>query len=956
MLKKGALALALLTALYAVAGFFILPAWLRPVMEEKLSLALNRKVTIGELTVNPFALSVAVRGFTMREKGGAATFVSFDELSLNAQARSIFKGGPVVREITLTGPRVALTRLDAKRYNFSDLLEKKRPAAEEKPKKPLRFSVGNIVVKNGTVLFRDEVAKTSHTADRIDLSIPFISNLDEFLDVYVQPRFSARVNGTTFTLAGESKPFKDSLETSLALDLEGISLPFYLGYLPEGLKLGVTSGTIDLKTRLSYVQYKSRKPNLTVVGNLAVHNLSLRDRAGEPLLDLPETRLALAPSPVLDRLAHVSSLEFESPGLSVTRDASGTLNLASLSGPEKKPPEDEQKPPFVVKLDRVSLADGRVLFTDASKEGPVRLALGGIKLEARGLSTGPGSRGSFELSSKINDRCTLGASATLGLKPLDCEAKLDLAGFEPAWVQPYFTDKVRILLTRGSCTLAGTLKVSKDTSLKPRVAFSGKAALSDFVSLDKATSEDFLRCRALSLNSMKLGLNPGFVDIGTVAVRGLSSRVIVARDGTLNVTSVVKKGGKPKKTAPGPGGGKKTFEKIAIGQVVVDGARVLFVDRSVREGYSAELSRLKGTVRGISSSRSSRADVKLSGLLNRSAPVLLTGRINPFKENLYVNLHTSLTDLDLSPMTPYAGTYVGYAVDKGKLSLDLTYLIDRKNLDSQNNIFIDQFTFGQGMESPRATKLPVRFAVSLLKDARGRIDLKIPVKGRTDDPQFSVWGIVLTVLKNLVVKAATSPFALLEAMYPGASESNAVEFAYGSDDLPEGAAGKIAPLLKILADKPSLNVEVRGYADPEKDRQGLETVSFENKVKSQKLKALVRKGAKGATLRDVSLSAEEYPVYLKKAYAAEDFPKPRNFVGLAVDLPPAQMEKLMREHIEVTPGDLRLLAESRARKVQGLLAADRTVAPSRIFLIGAGNGAPSSRDGMKTSRVELTLK
>lgn len=955
MLKKGVLALALLTALYAVAGFFILPAWLRPVLEEKLSLALNRKVTMDELTVNPFALSVDVKGFTVREKGGAEPFVSFDELSLDAQARSIFKGGPVVREVTLTTPRVALTRIDAKRYNFSDLLEKKQPAAKKEHKKPLRFSVGNIVVKNGSVLFRDRVANTSHTADEINLSIPFVSNLDEFLDVYVQPRFSARVNGTTFTLAGGSKPFKDSLETSLALDLEGISLPFYLGYLPENLKLGVASGTIDLKTRLSYVQYKSRKPSLTVLGTLAVHDLSLKGKAGEPLLDLPEARLALAPSPVLDRLAHVSSIELESLGLTVTRDASGRLNLTSLSGPKKKAPEADKKSTFVVKLDRVSLTDGKVLFTDASKGAPVRLALGGIRLEARGLSTGPGSRGSFELSSKINDRCTLGASATLALKPLDCEAQLDLAGFEPAWVQPYFTDKVRVLLTRGSFALAGALKVSKEASFKPRVAFSGKAALSDFVSLDKATSDDFLRCRALTLDGVKLGLNPGLVDIGTVVVRGLSSRVIVARDGTLNVASVVK-GDKPKRTAPASRGGKSTFEKIAIGQVVVDNARVVFVDRSVRDGYSAELSRLKGTVRGISSSRRARADVKLTGLLNRSAPVLLTGRVNPFRENFYVNLHTSLTDLDLSPMTPYAGTYVGYAVDKGKLSLDLTYLIDRKNLDSQNNVFIDQFTFGRGVESPRATKLPVRFAVSLLKDARGRIDLKIPVKGRTDDPEFSVWGIVLTVLRNLVVKAATSPFALLEAMYPGASRSNAVEFAYGSADLPEGAAAKIEPLLKVLADKPSLNVEVRGYADPVNDRQGLETVVFENKVKSQKLKDLVRRGAKGATLRDVSVSAEEYPVYLKKAYAAEDFPKPRNFIGLAADLPPARMEKLMRDHIEATPGDLRLLAESRARKIQELLAADPRIAPSRLFLIGAQNAAPASRDGMKSSRVELTLK
>jgi outer membrane protein OmpA-like peptidoglycan-associated protein len=307
-------------------------------------------------------------------------------------------------------------------------------------------------------------------------------------------------------------------------------------------------------------------------------------------------------------------------------------------------------------------------------------------------------------------------------------------------------------------------------------------------------------------------------------------------------------------------------------------------------------------------------------------------------------------------MTPYSGTFLGYEVEKGKLSLDLTYNINHKDLDAKNSIFVDQFTFGKGVDSPKATKLPVRFAVALLKDAQGRIDLKIPVQGRTDDPKFSVWGIVLTVLKNLVMKAATSPFLLLDAMYPGASTASTVEFDAGRSDLPDGSDVKFATITKILEDKPALNLEIRGYADPESDRQGLAAYFFERKLKAQKLKVMLARGQKGLPLRDITITPEEYPVYLKKAYKDEEFTKPRNVLGLAVDLPPAEMEKLIKQHIEVADSDLRLLAVNRAQKVQEFLASTQKVAPSRIFIIETGGDAPGAKQGVKGSRVELMLK
>lgn len=73
-------------------------------------------------------------------------------------------------------------------------------------------------------------------------------------------------------------------------------------------------------------------------------------------------------------------------------------------------------------------------------------------------------------------------------------------------------------------------------------------------------------------------------------------------------------------------------------------------------------------------------------------------------------------------------------------------------------------------KAPAATKLPVRLAVALLKDRKGHINLDIPVSGSLDDPEFGYGRIILKIPLNLLVKAATSPFSLLGALFGGGGE------------------------------------------------------------------------------------------------------------------------------------------------------------------------------------------
>ena len=201
--------------------------------------------------------------------------------------------------------------------------------------------------------------------------------------------------------------------------------------------------------------------------------------------------------------------------------------------------------------------------------------------------------------------------------------------------------------------------------------------------------------------------------------------------------------------------------------VTLQGGAVNFSDKFIKPNYSASLVEIGGRVSGLSSEESRLADIDLRGKLENSAPLEIVGKINPLAKDLFLDLKVDFRDMDLSPLSPYSGRYAGYGIQKGKLTLNLKYHIEKGKLDSENKVFLDQFTFGDAVDSPDATKLPVRLAVALLKDRSGEIHLDLPVTGSIDDPKFSIWGVVWKIVVNLLVKAATSPFALLGAIFGG---------------------------------------------------------------------------------------------------------------------------------------------------------------------------------------------
>jgi hypothetical protein len=487
-------------------------------------------------------------------------------------------------------------------------------------------------------------------------------------------------------------------------------------------------------------------------------------------------------------------------------------------------------------------------------------------------------------------------------------------------------------------------------------AYKGQASVSDLATVDHLHTDDFIKWKSLSFNNIDCSYNPTSISIDEIGLDKLFASLIVNPDQTLNLQTILKEEEEKEEKVVSSEKDEGTSESIRIKKITLKGGRINFSDKSIDPSFSADLAEVQGAISGLSSEETKLADVLLTGKLDNYAPLAITGKINPLKEDLFVDLKVSFKDIDLSPATPYAGRYVGHTIEKGKLSLDLEYLIDKNKLDSQNDVFLDQFTFGDKVESPDAVKLPVKLAVSLLKNRRGEIDLHLPVEGHIDDPEFRVGKIIIKMVMNLLVKAATSPFALLGAVFGGGEELSVVEFDYGRFDISPESQKKLDTLTKALYERPSLRLDIEGHVDIDRDKEGLKKYLFDKKLKAQKLKETMKKGLPATSVEEITIGSDEYEKYLTKAYKAEKFKKPRNMVGLAKKLPPSEMAGLILEHIEVRDDDLRLLALQRAQRVKDYMLRSGKIEAERIFLIEPKSLAPDKKEDLRDSRVDLGLK
>jgi hypothetical protein len=499
---------------------------------------------------------------------------------------------------------------------------------------------------------------------------------------------------------------------------------------------------------------------------------------------------------------------------------------------------------------------------------------------------------------------------------------------------------------------------------------------------DAATARPLLNWKSLSLRGIELAIAPGVATrfgVESTALSDFFARVVLDENGRLNIQDVARPGvaasapPAPASGAPAPqprvapvaaasaalsavsatGGARPV---VTFGPIVVVNGRVVYNDLFVKPNYSANLSELSGRLAAFSSEPPAPgqppqlADIELRGRVEGTATLDIAGKVNPLAKPLAVDLKAKVRDLELPPLSPYAIKYSGYGIERGKLSVDLAYVVQPDGqLTASNKIVLNQLAFGDKVEGSSAN-LPVKLAVALLADQHGVIDLDLPVSGSINDPEFSLGGVIWKAISNLIVKAVTAPFHLLASAFGGSGEElSRVEFAPGSATLDATAQESLDKVAKALVDRPALSLTVTGESRLDSERDAWKKERLRQFVRAEKRRQAIAGGADASAA--ITVSDEEYPALLKEVYRRADIVKPKNVVGLTKDLPPAEMEQILLANMVVADDAMQQLAVRRGVVVRDYLAT-KDVAIGRLFL-----GAPkvASEESSWTPRADLKL-
>ncbi len=369
---------------------------------------------------------------------------------------------------------------------------------------------------------------------------------------------------------------------------------------------------------------------------------------------------------------------------------------------------------------------------------------------------------------------------------------------------------------------------------------------------------------------------------------------------------------------------------VTIDRASITGAAVELVDDSGPEPVTLAAQDINVDVTSITTDGSSNAMFEFSSKLNNFGRLNVAGEVNPFTPELFADVQVELATLPLKPYDPFAGHYVGYLVDRGRLTLSLPIKVEEGALAGSLDANLDTFYLGEKVNSPVAPDLPIKLGLGLLRNRQEQIDVSVGIQGNLHDPSFSFGNIILQAFLNTLGKAALAPFDLLASVFAGddaIDDLSMIAFEAGSANLNTQAIKKLDVLARALTDRPALQLSLAGSYLPEWDEPALREALLLEQV-------LARVQAEDPSLR--ILSDAQVEAEIAKMFAAqfperviEPIPVPPGRLEQPT-VSPAEMRQAVVESIEIPLERLQSLAQARAQAAFDVLTQEHGLAEARI--------------------------
>jgi hypothetical protein len=825
----------------------------------------------------------------------------------------------------------------------------------EPKEEPWKIKVNSVALTNFGLNFEDQTMKKPVVLSLKPINFK-LTNYSSESGANIPFELSAGLNKTgsiKLTCDTVVQPFS----TKVTIDAKGIALKNFQAYLNKFVRLDINGGTLNIDGNAVIATPKNDQLDVTFKGNTSIVNLIARDQLlkekdlKKNLVNLPVFAVRGIDFNLRNKELVLDSVTANNADLRAWLTPEGVINYQALlpmaESPEKNINQnianiaEAQETTWKIKVNNMTLTDFGLNFEDQTLKNPVAMNFKPINFKLTNYSNKSGAKLPVQLSVGMNKTGLMSVEGDTVIEPLSAMLSINVKNIDLEQFQPYFDKYVRLDVVDGAFHTDGKLSVAKQDQDKLDLKFNGNTGITDLLTRDQTSHKDLVKWESLTFKDVAIDLLANRYTASALVIDKPYARVTIRKDKTVNFKDIVisdksKPDTRAKSTQNQPANPSIPYFKL--GKIQIKDGSSDFSDRSLIMPFAAQIQSLDGGASDISSDKNSTMTFGLWGNAYDLAPVDIKGEISPYlgNYNVAINFH----GLPMPLISPYMVQFAGYTVEKGKMTLGLKYKVVNKELTASNSILIDKFELGEKVKNPNAVSLPLKLAVTLLKDSNGNIKIDVPITGSLDDPKFSLGAIVTDALVNVLGKVVTSPFRALASLIGSKKDLSTITFAAGNSSLNKEQQEKLDALSKALKERPALDLDIKGAAFQEQDWPAISEDALYDQLK--KRRAIEINKGDGKKIRDeyVELSDEDYKRLLADMFI-EKFPllAERSFLGTpklmnpkAGDFYEIAKQKLLAI-IKPQPARLNRLASARARAIANYLIQKDGIPRERIYIL-----------------------
>lgn len=255
-----------------------------------------------------------------------------------------------------------------------------------------------------------------------------------------------------------------------------------------------------------------------------------------------------------------------------------------------------------------------------------------------------------------------------------------------------------------------------------------------------------------------------------------------------------------------------TKANLIIERFEVKSSTITYTDRTLKQEFALPIRNIN-----IVSSQfalNKKSSVQLSAIVGEGGilEALWHGKVSDFSTQ---DITLNIKDLRMGDFSPYCVHFTAHPILDGLLNFKSENSIVENMLQSNNYLQMYNCKVDKKIKDLEPEfKIPLRAALYVLTDRKGRVDIELPVEGNIASPQFSFKKAIMKVLTNFLVKVVTSPINfIVNATEENQSIFANMELPMETTEFSAADYAKLNNIMEFMKEKEQMNLNVAVVLD-----------------------------------------------------------------------------------------------------------------------------------------------